>query len=136
MDLLLIDDNEDEARLTVRALNRNNPSRTIIHMKDSEEALTMLTSPLTENLPRVILLDLKMPRLNGLELLRILKSDSRCRLIPVVMLTSSKEQSDIVDSYHCGVNAYIVKPVDSEEFVHTISKVGVFWLTLNNCVAL
>ncbi len=136
MDLLLIDDNEFEAKLTIRALSRNNPSQKIHYMKDSEEALKMLTSPMNETFPKVILLDLKMPRLNGLEMLKLLKSDERCRVIPVVMLTSSKEQSDIHESYHSGVNAYVVKPVDSEEFTNTVSEVGLFWLTLNNPVSL
>lgn len=136
MDLLLIDDNEFEAKLTIRALSRNNPSQKIHYMKDSEEALKMLTSPMNETFPKVILLDLKMPRLNGLEMLKLLKSDERCRVIPVVMLTSSKEQSDIHESYHSGVNAYVVKPVDSEEFTNTVSEVGLFWLTLNNTVSL
>lgn len=136
MDLLLIDDNEFEAKLTIRALSRNNPSQKIHYMKDSEEALKMLTSPMNETFPKVILLDLKMPRLNGLEMLKLLKSNERCRVIPVVMLTSSKEQSDIHESYHSGVNAYVVKPVDSEEFTNTVSEVGLFWLTLNNPVSL
>lgn len=136
MDLLLIDDNEFEAKLTIRALSRNNPSQKIHYMKDSEEALKMLTSPMNETFPKVILLDLKMPRLNGLEMLKLLKSNERCRVIPVVMLTSSKEQSDIHESYHSGVNAYVVKPVDSEEFTSTVSEVGLFWLTLNNPVSL
>lgn len=136
MDLLLIDDNEDEARLTVRVLNRNNLSRKITYMRDSEEALRMLTSSSTIDLPKVILLDLKMPRLSGLDMLKILKSNERCRMIPVVMLTSSKEHSDIISSYHSGVNAYIVKPVNSDEFAHTVSEIGVFWLTLNNSVSL
>lgn len=136
MDLLLIDDNEFEAKLTIRALSRNNPSQKIHYMKDSEEALKMLTSPMNETFPKVILLDLKMPRLNGLEMLKLLKSNERCRVIPVVMLTSSKEQSDIHESYHSGVNAYVVKPVDSEEFTNTVSEVGLFWLTLNNTVSL
>ena len=132
MDLLLIDDNEHEARLTIRALARDNPTRKIVYMSDSEEALKMLTSSFQENFPRVIVLDLKMPRLNGIEMLKMLKSHERCGAIPVVMLTSSREQSDIVNSYNHGVNAYVVKPVDSEDFVNTVSTIGLFWLTLNN----
>lgn len=132
MDLLLIDDNEQEARLTIRALVRDNPARKIVYMNDSEEALKMLTSAIQESFPRVIVLDLKMPRLNGIEMLKILKSHERCGAIPVVMLTSSREQSDILNSYNHGVNAYVVKPVDSEDFVNTVSTIGLFWLTLNN----
>lgn len=132
MDLLLIDDNEHEARLTIRALVRDNPARKIVYMNDSEKALKMLTSAIQESFPRVIVLDLKMPRLNGIEMLKILKSHERCGAIPVVMLTSSREQSDILNSYNHGVNAYVVKPVDSEDFVNTVSTIGLFWLTLNN----
>ena len=130
VEILLVEDNPDDAELTIRALKKQNLANNLLHLKDGEEALNFLYSS-NDTLPKVILLDLKMPKVDGLEVLRKIKSDDKIKIIPVVMLTSSKEERDIVESYKLGVNAYIVKPVDFEKFADAIAKLGLFWLVLN-----
>jgi two-component system response regulator len=117
--------------LTIHALKKHNLANNLLHLLDGEEALSYLFSPNLSSIPKVILLDLKMPKVDGIEVLRRIKSDNRLKVIPVVVLTSSKEDRDIVESYKLGVNAYIVKPVDFEKFVKAISEIGLFWLLLN-----
>lgn len=131
IEILLIEDNLDDAGLTIRALKKHNLANNLLHLQDGEEALNYLFSERMNGLPKVILLDLKMPKVDGIEVLRRLKSDERKRIIPVVVLTSSKEERDIVDSYKLGVNAYIVKPVDFDKFAKAIAEIGFFWLLLN-----
>ena len=131
IEILLIEDNLDDAGLTIRALKKHNLANNLLHLQDGEEALTYLFSERLNAIPKVILLDLKMPKVDGIEVLRRLKADERKKIIPVVVLTSSKEERDIVESYKLGVNAYIVKPVDFEKFVKAISEIGFFWLLLN-----
>lgn len=131
VEILLIEDNPDDAELTIRALKKNNLANHLLHLQDGEEALEFLFSEKMTTIPKVILLDLKMPKVDGIEVLRILKQDERRKVIPVVVLTSSKEERDIVESYRLGVNAYIVKPVDFEKFVKAVSDIGFFWLLLN-----
>ena len=130
VEILLIEDSADDAELAIRALRKNNLANHLLHLEDGQEAIDYLFNE--ENiLPRLILLDLKMPKVDGIELLRKLKSDEKRKVIPVVMLTSSKEESDIVKSYELGANAYIVKPVDFDQFVKAITEIGLFWLALN-----
>ena len=131
VEILLIEDNPDDAGLVIHALKKHNLANHLLHLHDGEEALDYLFSPTPRNIPKVILLDLKMPKVDGIEVLRRLKADERRRVIPVIVLTSSKEDRDITESYRLGVNAYIVKPVDFDKFVEAISKIGFFWLTLN-----
>lgn len=131
VEILLIEDNPDDAGLTIHALKKNNLADNVLHLNDGEEALNYLFSGETRAIPKVILLDLKMPKVDGIEVLRRLKSDEEKKVIPVVVLTSSKEERDIVESYKLGVNAYIVKPVDFDKFVKAISEIGLFWLLLN-----
>jgi two-component system response regulator len=128
--ILLVEDNLQDAELAIRALKKSNLANHLLHLEDGQEALDFLFDKKNE-MPRLILLDLKMPRVDGLEVLRILKTDEKKRLIPVVMLTSSKEEKDIIESYNLGVNAYIVKPVDCDQFVKAVTQVGLFWLVLN-----
>ncbi len=136
-DILLVEDNPDDAQLTLRALKKNNLANTLVHVWDGEEALDYLfargafISRNTENLPRLILLDLKLPKINGLEVLKEIKSNALTCQIPVVVLTSSKEECDVVDSYKLGVNSYIVKPVDFTRFVAAVKEIGMYWLLLN-----
>lgn len=130
VEILLVEDNAQDAELAIRALKKNNLANHLLHLEDGQEALDFLFNEKNE-MPKLILLDLKMPRVDGLEVLKALKSDQRRRLIPVVVMTSSKEERDIVDSYKLGVNAYIVKPVDFDQFVHAVTQVGLFWLVLN-----
>lgn len=136
-DIILVEDNPDDAELVIRALRKNGISNTIVHLKDGEEALHFLfCEGLYEGTkvppkPRLILMDLKMPKVDGLEVLRRVKSHEQLRLIPVVMLTSSKEDKDIFESYHLGANSYVVKPVEFERLLKTVQGLGLYWLLLN-----
>ena len=130
VEILLVEDNPDDAALTIRALKKNNLTNHLLHLQDGEEALSFLFSE-NQPAPRLILLDLKMPKVDGIDVLRKIKGDAEKKIIPVVVLTSSKEECDIIESYRLGVNAYIVKPVDFEKFVTAVSEIGLFWLILN-----
>lgn len=131
VDILLVEDNPDDAGLTIHALKKNNLANHLLHLHDGEQALDYLFSSAMVSIPKVILLDLKMPKVDGMEVLRKLKADEHRKIIPVVVLSSSKEDRDVLESYHLGVNAYIVKPVDFDKFVKAIAEIGLFWLVLN-----
>jgi two-component system response regulator len=131
IDIILVEDNPDDARLTIRALKKRNLANNLLHLWDGEEAINYLTKHKHSNLPKLILLDLKMPKVDGIEVIRSLKEDAILKSIPIVVLTSSKENIDIKKSYELGANAYIVKPVDFENFIQAASEIGVFWLMLN-----
>lgn len=131
VDILLVEDNLDDAGLTLRALKKNNLAGRVLHLRDGEEALNFLFSDKFTQPPKLILLDLKMPKVDGIDVLRKIKSDEKKKVIPVAILTSSREESDIVASYQLGVNAYIVKPVDFEKFSKAVYDLGLFWLVLN-----
>jgi two-component system response regulator len=129
-EILLVEDNPNDAELAIRALKKNNLANNLLHLEDGQQAIDFLFDDKSV-MPKLILLDLKMPKVDGIEVLRRLKSDERKRVIPVVVLTSSKEEKDIVESYKLGVNAYIVKPVDFDQFVKAVTQLGFFWLILN-----
>ncbi len=134
VEVLLVEDNPHDAELTLRALKRHRPDRTVFVAKDGAEALEFLFSSPNSQAgyrPKVILLDLKLPKVDGLEVLRKIKSDERTRTIPVVVLTSSREDQDILESYALGVNSYVVKPVDFDQFLQSVSELGLYWLLLN-----
>lgn len=131
VEILLIEDNPDDAGLALHALRKHHLAHHVLHLTDGEEALNYLFSDEMKSIPKVILLDLKMPKVDGMEVLRRLKADDRRKVIPVVIFTSSKEERDIIESYKLGANAYIVKPVDFDKFVKAISDIGFFWLLLN-----
>lgn len=128
--ILLVEDNPNDAELTIRTLRKNNLANRLLHVEDGQEALDFLFAQ-DDEMPSLILLDLKMPKVDGLQVLRALKEDPIRKVIPVVILTSSKEEKDIVESYRLGVNAYIVKPVDFDQFVKAVAQLGLFWLVLN-----
>jgi two-component system response regulator len=136
VDILLVEDNPHDVELTLHAFKRNNVTNRIHVARDGVEALEFLSctgcdrSPGVQ-LPKVVLLDLKLPRVDGLEVLRRLKADSRTQHIPVVMLTSSAEERDIVTSYKLGVNSYIVKPVDFDQFTEAVRQLGLYWILFN-----
>ena len=130
VEILLVEDNPDDAELTIRALKKNNLTNNLLHLHDGQEAIDFLFNE-GNSMPKLILLDLKMPKVDGIEVLRKLKSDDRKRVIPTVLLTSSKEERDVIESYKLGVNAYIVKPVDFDQFVKAVTQLGLFWLILN-----
>jgi two-component system response regulator len=137
VEILLVEDNASDAELTQRALKENHLSNHIELVTDGEEALDFIFSRGsyserdTSSGPRLILLDLKLPLVSGLEVLKKIKSDARTKAIPVVVLTSSAEDSDIVESYLLGANSYIVKPVDFDNFTRAVAEVGMYWLLLN-----
>jgi two-component system response regulator len=130
VEILLVEDNMDDANLTIRTLHKHRLANNLLHVQDGEEALNYLFDE-NNKMPKIILLDLKMPKVDGIEVLRKLKSDPDRKKVPVVVLTSSKEEQDIFESYNLGVNAYIVKPVDFDQFVKAVSDLGLFWLVLN-----
>jgi len=135
--ILLVEDNADDETLTLRAFNKNRISNPVVVARDGVEALDYLFGKTTPDvtppgaLPAVILLDLKLPRIDGLEVLRRIRADDRTRLLPVVILTTSKEQQDVFDGYSLGANSYIRKPVDFEKFIEAIGQLGLYWLVLN-----
>lgn len=131
VEILLIEDNPDDAELTIRALKKYNLANNLLHVHDGEEALNYFFSDKMTSIPKLVLLDLKMPKIDGIEVLRKLKTDDSRKIIPVVVLTSSREERDIIESYKLGVNAYIVKPVDFDKFTKAIAEIGFFWLLLN-----
>ncbi|HVW15578.1 MAG TPA: response regulator [Mucilaginibacter sp.] len=137
VEILLVEDNPHDAEMTIRALKKVNLANKLIHVKDGAEALDFIFSKGTysdrniDDKPKVILLDIKMPKVDGIEVLRQLKSDEKTRSIPVVIMTSSKEEQDIITSYDIGVNSYVVKPVDFEGFAKAVSQLGYYWLITN-----
>ena len=137
VEILLVEDNPNDVELTLHALKKNNIVNRIEVVRDGAEALDYLfgTGMYAErdisHHPKVILLDLKLPKIDGMEVLRRLKADPRTQTIPVVVLTSSREESDLVESYHLGVNSFIHKPVDFEQFTEAVRTIGMYWLLLN-----
>lgn len=143
VDLLLVEDNVNDAELTIRALKKNNMANNLFHVRDGEEALEFIFAPGKFSdrkdlllRPKIILLDLKLPKVNGIEVLQKIKADPRTRSIPVVILTSSKEDPDIQKCYALGANSYIVKPVNFEGLAEAIKNLGFYWLLLNQPPAL
>jgi two-component system, response regulator len=137
VDVLLIEDNPDDARLVIRELKRNNMGNNLIHLPDGAEALDFIfvrgkfSGREIGDKPKLILLDLKMPKVDGLQVLRAIKEDPRTKFIPVVVMTSSQEEKDIVESYSLGVNAYVVKPVEFDAFSKAVTQLGLFWILVN-----
>jgi two-component system, response regulator len=137
LDILLVEDNQDDMDLALHALKREKLANHIVVARDGEEALDFLfcrgafAKRSFEHPPKLVLLDLKLPKVDGMEVLRQVKSDSRTKTIPVVIMTSSKEERDLVASYNLGANSYIQKPVDFDQFRETVKSVGLYWLVIN-----
>ncbi|VVB91873.1 putative methanogenesis regulatory protein FilR2 [uncultured archaeon] len=137
VEILLVEDNPNDAELALRALRKHNLANKIHLVKDGAEALEFIfgngayAGRNIGNKPKVIFLDLKLPKVDGLEVLRKVKSDERTKTIPIVVLTSSHEERDLVESYKFGVNSYIVKPVDFDKFIQAVAQLGMYWMLLN-----
>ena len=137
IEILLVEDSPYDAELTIRELTRRNLANKLVHLKDGAEALEFIfgtgayAGRDTTQHPKVVLLDLKLPKVDGLEVLRAIKTNPQTKCIPVVVMTSSQEQQDIVESYQLGVNSYIVKPVDFDNFSAAVAELGCYWLLLN-----
>ena len=137
VDILLVEDNPDDVELTLHALRRERLANNMFAVRDGEEALEFLfcdgrfAERKFDHPPRLVLLDLKLPKLNGLEVLKRVKQDSRTKPVPVVILTSSKEERDLVSSYNLGANSYIQKPVDFDQFREIVKSVGLYWMVIN-----
>jgi len=140
LDILLVEDNQDDVDLALHALRREKLANRIFVARDGEEALDFLfcrgafAARSFDHPPKLILLDLKLPKVDGMEVLRQIKSDGRTRTIPVVIMTSSKEERDLVSGYNLGANSYIQKPVDFDQFRETVKAVGLYWLVTNQAV--
>lgn len=137
VEILLVEDNVNDAELTIRALRKNNLANNLVHVNDGAQALDFIyckgefQDRNTNSKPKLILLDLKMPKIDGLEVLKIIKSDEETKHIPVVVLTSSKEEKDLLESYKLGANSYIQKPVEFQKFITAIVDIGFYWVILN-----
>jgi CheY-like chemotaxis protein len=138
-EILLVEDNDFDAELALRALKSRNLANKIIHVTDGQAALDYLFGARTDDggagtFPetlKVVLLDLKLPKVDGLRVLRAIRSNARTKMLPVVILTSSREESDVIKTYHLGANSYIVKPVDFDKFSEAVSSLGLYWCVLN-----
>ena len=135
--ILLVEDNPDDEALTLRAFRKNNMRNKIVVARDGEEALDFLfcrgiyAARDPDDLPEMVLLDLKLPKIDGLEVLRQIRANPRNRLLPIVILTSSKEEQDLIEGYKEGANSYVRKPVDFNQFVEAVKQLGLYWLVLN-----
>lgn len=141
VEILLVEDNDNDAELALRALRKNNMVNKVVHVKDGPEALDYVfctgkfNDRNKEEVPKLILLDLKLPKLTGLEVLKAIKEDVVAKTIPVVMLSSSKEEPDIKSAYELGANSYIVKPVEFDKFTDAMKNVGYYWMLINEAPA-
>ena len=137
LEILLVEDNPNDAELAIRALKKRNLANNLIHVEDGQAALDFLfctgayEGRDASHLPKVVLLDLKLPKVNGIEVLRQLRAEPRTKLLPVVVLTSSREERDVIETYELGANSFIVKPVDFENFSEAVSHLGMYWLLMN-----
>lgn len=131
VEVLLIEDNEDDGELAIRALKKNNLVNNLVWLKDGEEAMNYFFSGAKFERPKIVLLDLKLPKIGGLEILKKLKEHEHTKTIPVVVLTSSNQEPDILKGYDLGANSYIVKPVEFNKFADAISRIGYYWLLTN-----
>jgi len=137
VEILLVEDNTHDAEMTIRSLKKVNLANKLVHVQDGEEALDFIfakgkfSGHGPGNTPKIILLDIKMPKVDGIEVLRQIKANEKTKMIPVVIMTSSSEEQDIIASYRLGVNSYVVKPVDFEGFAKAVSELGLYWLLMN-----
>lgn len=128
--ILLVEDNPDDEKLTLRALKKSNVANPVVVARDGQEAVDILFDP-ANPLPGLVLLDLKLPKIGGIEILKRVRANERTRRVPIVILTSSKEEPDLIAGYDCGCNSYVSKPIDFDKFVEAVAQLGMYWLVLN-----
>jgi two-component system response regulator len=137
IEILLVEDNEEDAGLIIRSLRQHNLGNHLVHLQDGAQALDFIfargayAGRKINDTPRMLLLDLKMPKVGGVQVLQAIKGDDRTKLIPVIIMTSSREDKDIEECYRLGVNSYVVKPVEFENFARAVSELGMYWMVLN-----
>ena len=137
VEILLVEDNPSDAEMTIRALKKNHLANNLFHVEDGAEALDFIyakgnyTARVAQPLPKLIILDLKLPKVDGLDVLKVIKNDELTKYIPVVIMTSSREEKDVVEGYRLGVNSYVVKPVEFGDFVKAVADLGLYWMLLN-----
>ncbi len=137
VEILLVEDNPHDAEMAMRALKKHNLANNVLVVGDGEEALDFLyargpyENRQINNRPKIILLDLKLPKVDGKEVLKVIKNDPEKKVIPVIVLTASREEKDVMESYQLGVNSYIVKPVEFDKFVDSVKEIGLYWLLMN-----
>lgn len=137
VEILLVEDNPSDAEMTIRALKKNNLANNLFHVEDGADALDFIyakgnyTERASQPLPKLIILDLKLPKVDGLDVLKVIKNDNNTRQIPVVIMTSSREEKDVIEGYRLGVNSYVVKPVEFGDFVKAVADLGLYWMLLN-----
>lgn len=137
VEILLVEDNPDDADLAIRSLKKHSLGNHLVHLANGADALDFLfaqgkfSNRNIDDKPKLVLLDLKMPKVSGIQVLRTIKSDERTKMIPVVVMTSSKEDKDIIESYKLGVNSYVVKPINFENFAKAVVEVGMYWIVIN-----
>ncbi|AYB29083.1 response regulator [Chryseolinea soli] len=137
VEVLIVEDNDEDAELAIRALRKHRLANNIVHLSDGEQALDFIfgrgkySDRIISQMPKVILLDIKMPKVSGLQVLQAVKADPQMKVIPVVILTSSEEDPDIKKSYELGANSYIVKPVEFDNFSKTVADLGLYWMVVN-----
>ncbi|KAF0243833.1 MAG: response regulator [Planctomycetota bacterium] len=133
VDILLVEDNPDDADLTIRTLRKHHLSNALRHVRDGEEALRFLLGPEAASpLPRLVILDLKLPKVDGFEVLRALRADPRTKTVPVVVMTSSREDKDLEKCYELGTNSYVVKPIEFGDFAEAVARLGLYWILTNS----
>ncbi|MEK7469675.1 MAG: response regulator [Planctomycetota bacterium] len=133
VDVLLVEDNPDDAELTIRTLRKHHLANALHHVCDGEEALRYLTGPEAHSpLPGLVILDLKLPKVDGFDVLRALRADPRTKSIPVVVMTSSREDKDLAKCYELGTNSYVVKPIEFGEFAEAVARLGLYWMLTNS----
>ncbi|MGD1061312.1 MAG: response regulator [Methanomassiliicoccales archaeon] len=134
VEIVVVEDDPNDAELIMRVLRKRNLTNKLVHLQDGEQALDFIMGHANEHHPKVVLLDIKLPKVDGIEVLRQMKANDKTKDIPVVILTSSKEEKDVVAAYALGVNSYVTKPIKFDDFAKAVSEMGMYWMLLNKAL--